>query len=90
MPASRRGKAGSSEDGYYASWVEYGHIYRPKGQAIRGGMAKREAQRAAHIASGGITVPAHPYMRPAFVTKCEEAKEKLFDRLGTYLTLAMR
>lgn len=81
----RRGKKGTAEDGYYARWVEYGHIYKPPGQALKGGKASKSAQRAAHISAGGVFIPAHPYMRPAYMSKKEAAKAKIVERLGQFL-----
>lgn len=85
----RRGKVGSINDGYYAGWVEYGHIYRPAGMKLKGGASGKAAARATHIATGGVTVPAYPYMRPAFISRREEAQEKIVERLGSFITFAM-
>ena len=80
----RKGKYGGP-DGYYGHWVEYGHLSRAKGQALRGSKTSVKNQRAALLAGGAAHVPAHPYMRPAYDAKAEEAvaviKEELINRI---------
>lgn len=68
-----RGKSKEAADAYYAMWVEYGHFYRGKGQALKGGTASKRAQRRALATSGGVFVPAHPFMRPAIDSKINAA-----------------
>ena len=78
----RRGPKGTAADAFYALWVEYGHIYRRPGQALKGGKASKDRQRATHIKSGGLTVPAYPYLRPAFSEKKGAAKSEIETRIS--------
>lgn len=59
----RKGKFNTEGDAYYANWVEEGH--KVVGKKAKGVTWK--AHRAAAAAEyGNSTVPAHPYMRPAW------------------------
>ena len=84
----RRGPVGGNHDAYYAHWVEYGHIYRGAGDKLTGSASVKAAKRAMHISMGGKVVPAHPFMRPAFLSTREAAAKAIEDRIGQYITLA--
>jgi HK97 gp10 family phage protein len=86
--AVRRGPKGTTHDAYYAHWVEFGHIYRAAGDKLTGGTAARSAKRAMHISMGGKVVPAHPFMRPAYLSTRDAAMRAIEQRLGQYITFA--
>lgn len=77
----RKGKFGGP-DGYYGQWVEYGHLIRGKGNAIRGGKASKQNQRVVLAQQGAASVPAHPFMRPAYEQKGSEAVELIKSTLA--------
>jgi len=64
-------RKGGKYDGFYGQWVELGHIVREKGKGKKGKVIGH--------------VPPHPFLRPAFEAKGEEAiiafKEYMQKRL---------
>lgn len=78
------GKGAINLDAYYASWVEYGHYTRAPMSA-----GTTPAKRMAAHLTGSVTsvrlIPAHPYMRPAFETKKQDAVRAM----GTYLAYSL-
>lgn len=70
----RTGKYGADGDAFYWRFVEGGHkiITRRKGQKLSA--ARKAAEKAAAKAEfGSATVPAYPFMRPAYESKKQEA-----------------
>ena len=68
-----KGKNKHAGDAYYAMWVEYGHLIRGKGQALKGGTKFKRAQREPLTAIGAASVAPHPFMRPAVDRKMQDA-----------------
>lgn len=71
------GKKGANKDAYYARFVELGHFSRPTAKS-GGGIIKRGGGRDSEIArrlhAGSIHwIPAHPFLRPAFDVKHQQA-----------------
>ncbi len=65
-----------SQDAFYATWVEFGHYYvapKPKGITWK-------VHRQTYLSSDQY-VPPHPFMRPAFESK----KEQAVYAMGSYL-----
>lgn len=79
----------SREHAYYATWVEYGHMFvaRFKGKytdyEIRG--KGRLTGLAGRRAGATEMMPPRPYMRPAF----EASWPRAVDVMGTYLAYAL-
>lgn len=72
----RKGRYNGS-DAFYWRWVEHGHKFVPKNKKLSektgrtiGWAAHR---RAAELEYGTATVPAYPFMRPAYESKKTEA-----------------
>ena len=81
----KQGKGGNlSMDAYYASWVEFGHYYAPRGKH---GLGMRKAAmnavaNASSVITGSRFILPHPYLRPAF----EATKTIAVQRIKQYLT----
>jgi HK97 gp10 family phage protein len=59
----RKGRMGADGDAYYWRWVEYGHSFvRRKAK----GVAWKAHRAAMALEYGTSSVPAKPYMRPAY------------------------
>ena len=66
-----QGKKGNkSQDAYYAKWVEFGHFFVPPKAAGISWKKHRQQNQAKFV-------PAHPFLRPAFESKKEEAVQAL-------------
>lgn len=79
----RRGPRGG-DDAYYARWVEKGHKYVPPNTNLgkRGKKVNWEAhRRAAELEYGTATVPAYPYMRPAYESRKRDAVDVMTQTL---------
>jgi hypothetical protein len=74
---TKRGGGIVNLDAYYASWVEYGHYAAPPH-----GLTKTAKAVGKAIGVIGF-VPAHPYMRPAFEAKKNEA----LQAMGRYIAV---
>lgn len=83
----RTGKFGADGDAYYWRWVEDGHLFVRKRKSKRDTIRKRraEAKEAEELEFGTASVPAYPFMRPAFESHGETAidamKAKLAERI---------
>lgn len=67
-----------SRDAYYWPWVEFGHKIVPRRGKNGAGIASRRRAVAHLQASGqGRTVPAHPFLRPAFNAAQSAAREAM-------------
>ena len=62
-------------DAYYWSWLEFGHLVRPKGKG-RGKAARAFAEQ-----SGVKKVKAYPFIVPAFKNKMKAAMERIKEVL---------
>lgn len=81
--AVKRGKATANLDAYYASWVEFGHYTRaPKGSA-------KAVSTGASFVAGSYYVMPHPYMRPAFEAKKNEAVQAMQNYLNENIPAAV-
>ncbi len=58
---------------YYAVMVEYGHLMRGKGDALKGGTRSKMAQRFALGKVGAASVAPRPFMRPALEKNAQAA-----------------
>jgi HK97 gp10 family phage protein len=81
----KQGKKGNlSQDAFYASWVEFGHHYAPRGK--HGFGSRKQAMQAvrsgSHVISGSYYMPPKPFMRPAFDSKATEAADAIKQRLA--------
>ncbi|MEH6434287.1 HK97-gp10 family putative phage morphogenesis protein [Massilia sp. DD77] len=81
-----RSGTSSSPGAYYWRWVEFGHRFVPKNKRISpktgrtiGWAAHR---RAAELEYGTATVPAYPFMRPAYESKKQEAVDVMTQTLA--------
>lgn len=82
----RQGKAaqkrkGGSLDAFYWRWVEQGHLARGPGSGLKGGKRSRSLQRARLTASGAGSIPAYPFLRPAFNRGQREALDAFNARI---------
>lgn len=78
----RKGKMNKEGDAYYAGWVEAGHKIvrrKPKGKTWK---AHREAEA---VEFGSSTVPAKPFMRPAYHNKVKAALDAMRAKLAEKL-----
>ncbi len=57
-------KVGLRARGFYGRFVEFGHVKRGRGEAIRGSVLARKRTREVDRSSGRF-VPPYPFMRPA-------------------------
>lgn len=76
----RKGK--SDLDAFYGAWVEYGHWYVPP-------RAKGVSTKAHRAANRKIWVEKHPFLRPAFAAKREEALSAMRDKLAANVRAAI-
>lgn len=81
----RKGKMNAEGDPFYANWVEEGH--KIVGKKAKG-VTWKQHRAAAAAEYGSSTVPAHPYMRPAWdsqkggvIGAMQEAMAKKFQEL---------
>lgn len=81
-----RAGTSSSPGAYYWRWVEFGHRFVPKNKRVSpktgrtiGWAAHR---RAAELEYGTSTVPAYPFMRPAYESKKHEAVDVMTKTLA--------
>lgn len=84
-----RSGTSSSPGAYYWRWVEFGHKFVPKNTRVSpktgrtiGWAAHR---RAAELEYGTSTVPAYPFMRPAYESKKHEAVDVMTKTLADQL-----
>jgi homoserine dehydrogenase len=85
---TRKGRFGG-EDAFYSRFVERGHKFVPKNKNVSkktgrtiGWAAHR---RAAELEYGSSTVPAYPYMRPAYEAKKGSAVDAMTEKLKEQL-----
>ena len=85
MVTVRRGKTGSPK-AFYWRWVEKGHKFVPKNKKISKRTGKKMGWKAHRLAAeleyGTATVPAYPYMRPAYESKRQAAVEAMTKTLA--------
>jgi HK97 gp10 family phage protein len=62
-------------DAYYGFWVEYGHWYVPP-------KAKGITWKQHRIATKTTFVPAHPFLRPAYEAKAQQAVDVMRAKLA--------
>lgn len=77
----RKGSFGGS-DAYYWRWVEYGHKFVPRKAK---GTSWKTHRRAAELEYGTSTVPAYPFMRPAYDSKKGAAVDAMTQTLAEQL-----
>lgn len=78
----RAGKMNQDGDAFYWRFVEDGHKFVPRNKR-RGKGANWKAHRAAAEAEyGTATVPAYPFMRPAYESKKEAAVKAMTEKMG--------
>lgn len=81
----RKGNYGGG-DAYYWRWVERGHKFVPRNKNVsaRTGRTVNWAahRRAAELEYGTATVPAYPFMRPAYDSKRVAALDAMTQKLA--------
>lgn len=82
----RAGQRGEDGDAYYWRWVENGHKYvKPKPKKV----SWRAHRDLMDVEYGNSRVPAHPFLRPAYDSKKQEAleamKKSMAEKFKTYL-----
>jgi homoserine dehydrogenase len=84
----RRGNYGG-EDAFYARWVEKGHKFVPKNKTVSAKTGRTVGwaahRRAAELEYGSATVPAYPYMRPAYESRKRDAVDAMTQALAEQL-----
>jgi HK97 gp10 family phage protein len=84
----RKGEYGG-DDAFYWRFVEYGHKFVPKNKNISAKSGKKfgwKAHRAAaELEYGTATVPAYPYMRPAYESRKTGAIDAMTKKLQEQL-----
>ncbi len=82
----RSGKHGHAGDAYYWRWVENGHSFVRRKKK---GTSWKAHRAAALLEYGSSSVPAKPFMRPAYESKKQEAidamNKKLAERVAQHL-----
>jgi HK97 gp10 family phage protein len=82
----RTGKHNVEGDAFYWDFVERGHAFVPRNPTSKNWKAHREAAKAEY---GTSTVPAKPFMRPAFESKkgaaLEAMKKRMAEKISEYL-----
>lgn len=82
----RTGKRNVEGDAFYWDWVEQGHAFVPHNPTSKKWKMHREAARLEY---GTSSVPAHPFMRPAYESKRGEAleamKKRMAEKISEYL-----
>lgn len=80
----RTGKFGADGDAYYWRWVEKGHLFVRKRKGKRDTIRRRraDAKFAELVEFGSSSVPAYPFMRPAFESHKETALEAMKTKLA--------
>jgi HK97 gp10 family phage protein len=82
----RTGKRNVEGDAFYWDWVENGHAFVPRNPTSKKWEMHREAARLEY---GTSSVPAHPFMRPAYESKRGEAleamKKRMAEKISEYL-----
>jgi HK97 gp10 family phage protein len=77
----RKGRYGG-DDAFYWRFVEYGHKFVPRRTSGKGWTAHRAA---AALEYGTSTVPAYPFMRPAFDSKKSASIDAMTAKLRAML-----
>lgn len=84
----RKGDYGGG-DAYYWSWVERGHKYVPRNTKVSKRTGKKinwaAHRRAAELEYGTATVPAYPFMRPAYESRKADAVDAMTAKLKQLL-----
>lgn len=84
----RRGNYGGG-DAFYARWVEKGHKFVPKNKTVSARTGRTVGwaahRRAAELEYGTATVPAYPYMRPAYESRKHDAVDAMTQALAAQL-----
>lgn len=78
----RAGKMNQEGDAFYWKWVERGHKFVPRNPKQGKGADWKAHRAAAALEYGTASVPAYPFMRPAFDSKQSEAIEKMKETLA--------
>lgn len=85
MVTVRVGKTGSPK-GFYWRWVEKGHKFVPKNKKVSKRTGKKMGWKAHRLAAeleyGTATVPAYPFMRPAYHSKRQTAVDAMTKTLA--------
>lgn len=79
----RSGKYGADGDAFYWRFVEQGHKFVPHKPAGGKGSTWKAHRAAAQLEYGTSTVPAYPFMRPAYESKKQEAVDAMQAVLST-------
>ena len=81
----RKGTYGGS-DAFYWRFVEYGHKFVPRNKMVSSKTGRTIGwaahRRAAELEYGTATVPAYPFMRPAYESKKVEAVDVMTQNLA--------
>jgi hypothetical protein len=81
----RKGDYGGG-DAYYWRWVEHGHKFVPRNNRISARTGRKVGwaahRRAAELEYGTATVPAYPFMRPAYESKKQQASDVMTRTLA--------
>ena len=83
----RTGRFGANGDAFYWRWVENGHSFvrrRKKRQSLV------SARKASALEYGSATVPAHPFMRPAFEAKKRAAIAAMTAKLAEEIAKGLK
>ncbi|MBZ2208474.1 HK97-gp10 family putative phage morphogenesis protein [Massilia soli] len=78
----RSGKFGADGDAFYWRFVEQGHKFVPRKPKSGKGSTWKAHRRAAELEYGSATVPAYPFMRPAYEARKADAIEVMRDKLA--------
>lgn len=84
----RKGSYGG-DDAFYWSWVEKGHKFVPKNTKVSKRTGRKIGwaahRRAAELEYGTATVPAYPFMRPAYDSRKVSAVDAMTKKLQEQL-----
>lgn len=76
-------------DAFYWQWVERGHKFVPRNTKISARTGRKVGwaahRRAAELEYGTATVPAYPFMRPAYESKKQQATDVMTRALAEQL-----
>lgn len=81
----KRDRKNPTDDAFYWRFVEDGHKFVPKNNNVSKKTGKKIGwsahRRAAELEYGSATVPAYPFMRPAYESRKSDAIEAMRDKL---------
>lgn len=82
---TKSGKRNRKTDAYYASWVEYGHYFVPRGPSLKktrtASQSLLEKRKVKTSSEGSYYIMPHPFMRPAWESKKGEAQRVFTEAL---------